>query len=102
MQSAKVDFFENETTISLVRLPERDESNVKEEEVYLKSSIANKSDFYIETSSLNAYLLIGLDQRVMKLMIITMLGFPTQHFFQTSFYSVPKSKLKGVLKLSFS
>ena len=97
-KSAKVksDFFENEITISLVRLPDSDESNVKEEEVYLKSSIANKSDFYIEDIEFKCVFIDRAGSEGDETYDYNNALAPNSGtFFQTSFYSVPKSKLKG-------
>ena len=92
----KSDFFENEITISLVRLPDSDESNVKEEEVYLKSSIANKSNFYIEDIEFKCVFIDRAGSEGDETYDYNNALAPNSGtFFQTSFYSMPKSKLKG-------
>jgi hypothetical protein len=92
----KTDFFNDEITISLVRLPDSDESNVKEQEVYLKSSISNKSDFYIEDIEFKCVFIDRTGSEGDETFDYNHALAPNSGaFFQTSFYSMPKSKLKG-------
>ena len=92
----KTDFFDNEITVSLVRLPDSDESNVKEHEIYLKSSIANKSDFYIEDVEFKCVFIDRAGSEGDETFDYNHALTPNSGtFFQTSFYSMPKSKLKG-------
>ena len=91
----KSNFFDDEITISLVRLPDADESNVKEEDVYLRSRIANKSDHYIEDIEFKCVFIDRAGSEGEESFDYENALAPNSGtFFQTSMY-LPKSKLRG-------
>lgn len=92
----KSEFFGNDITISLVRLPDGGEADAKEHEVHLKSSIANNSDDYIEDIEFKGVLIdrTGSEEDE-STDFCSVLAPHSGTLLQPVFWARPKSKLKG-------
>ena len=96
--AAKIDssLLESDVVVSLIRIPDDNDENAKEHSIDLKTLITNKSDEYAEEVELKVVLFdrSGAEEDDSR-DLVEVLGPHSGTMFQPSFWSKPKSKLKG-------
>jgi len=87
---------ESDVKVSLIRIPDDNDENAKEHSIDLKTVITNKSDEYAEEVELKVVLFDRSGAEVDDSRdMVEVLGPHSGTMFQPSFWSQPKSKLKG-------